>query len=66
MTRAEEYRYLATKIRVRASHEESPIMKAEWENLAKSIFGLQNSPRRAITSTFFTTRSLVFWAGSRH
>jgi hypothetical protein len=27
-------------VRVRASHEESPIMKAEWENLAKSYIRL--------------------------
>jgi hypothetical protein len=36
MTRAEEYRHLANKVRVRAAREESPILRAEWENLAES------------------------------
>ena len=36
MTRAEEYRHLAQKVRVRASREQSPVLKAEWEHLAES------------------------------
>ena len=35
MTRAEEYRHLAKKVRARAAREESPILRAEWENLAE-------------------------------
>ena len=35
MTRAEEYRHLAQKVRVRASREQSPVLKAEWEHLAE-------------------------------
>jgi hypothetical protein len=34
MTRAEEYRHLAQKVRARASREQSPVLKAEWEHLA--------------------------------
>ena len=36
MTRAEEYRHLAKKVRARAAGEESPTVRAEWENLAES------------------------------
>jgi hypothetical protein len=40
MTRAEEYRHLAKKVRVRAAEEESPIVRAEWENLAEGYVRL--------------------------
>jgi hypothetical protein len=36
MTRAEEYRHLAKKVRARAAGEDSPTVRAEWENLAES------------------------------
>jgi hypothetical protein len=36
MIRAEEYRHLAKKVFARAANEESPILRAEWENLAES------------------------------
>ena len=36
MTRAEQYRNLADEVRTRASQEASPILKAEWENLAEN------------------------------
>ena len=40
MTRAEEYRHLANKVRARAFEEESPIVRAEWETLAESYVRL--------------------------
>ena len=40
MTRAEEYRQLANKVRARAFEEESPILRAEWETLADSYVWL--------------------------
>ena len=40
MTRAEEYRHLAKKVRARAAREESPVIRAEWENLAESYIRL--------------------------
>jgi hypothetical protein len=40
MTRAEEYRHLAKKVRARATGEESPIVRAEWENLAEGYVRL--------------------------
>lgn len=40
MTRAEEYRHLAQKVRDQASREQSPLLKAEWEHLAESYVQL--------------------------
>ena len=40
MTRADEYRHLAKKVRARAAGEESPILRAEWENLAEGYVRL--------------------------
>ena len=40
MTRAEEYRHLAKRVRVRAAREESPILRAEWESLAEGYLRL--------------------------
>jgi hypothetical protein len=40
MNRAEQYRHLAADVRSRASREHNPIMKAEWENLAKTYVRL--------------------------
>jgi hypothetical protein len=40
MTRAEEYRHLAKKVRARAAGEESPAVRAEWENLAEGYVRL--------------------------
>ena len=40
MTRAEEYRHLAKKVRARARREESPVPGAEWENLAEGYIRL--------------------------
>ncbi len=40
MTRAEEYRRLAQKVRAQASREQSPLLKAGWEQLAESYVQL--------------------------
>ncbi len=40
MTRAEEYRHLAQKVRAHASREQRPVLKAEWEHLAESYIQL--------------------------
>jgi hypothetical protein len=40
MIRAAEFRHLAKTIRVRAAREESPIFRAEWDNLAESYVRL--------------------------
>ena len=40
MSRAEQYQHLAAEVRARAEQEESPILKAEWENLAETYVRL--------------------------
>ena len=40
MGRTEQYRSLATDMRARASKESSPILRAEWENLAETYVRL--------------------------
>jgi hypothetical protein len=46
MTRAEEYRHLANKVRAQAAGEESPILRAEWEILAE-CYAWRNKRRQA-------------------
>ena len=40
MSRAEQYLNLAAEVRARAEQEDSPILKAEWENLAETYVRL--------------------------
>jgi hypothetical protein len=40
MSRAEQYRHLASDVRNRAERESNPILKAEWENLAETYVRL--------------------------
>ena len=40
MTRAGQYRNLASEVRARAGKEASPILKAEWELLAENYIRL--------------------------
>jgi len=40
MSRAEQYRHLATDVLGRASRESNPILRAEWENLAETYVRL--------------------------
>ena len=40
MSRAEQYKHLATDVRNRASRESNPMLKAEWENLAETYVRL--------------------------
>lgn len=54
MTREEEYRQLANKVRARAFEEESPILRAESETLAESKFGLQSKRMKLSNSTPMT------------
>ena len=56
MTRAEEYRHLAYKVRTRAIEEESPILRAEWETLATSYIRLESKPMKLDNSTLSMIR----------
>ena len=40
MSRAEQYRHLASDVCNRAARESNPILKAEWENLAETYVRL--------------------------
>ena len=40
MDRAEQYKHLAADVRSRASRDSNPIVKAEWENLARTYVRL--------------------------
>ena len=40
MSRAEQYLNLAAEVRAKAALEDSPIIKAEWENLAETYVRL--------------------------
>jgi hypothetical protein len=66
MTRAEEYRYLATKVRARASDEESPIAKAGWENLASSYIRLAEQSEESDPIDVFYDPIIGILGGSRH
>lgn len=48
MGRVEQYWNLAADVRARASRESSPLLKAEWENLAETYVRLaeQSENRR--------------------
>jgi hypothetical protein len=40
MSRAEQYQHLAAEVRAKAEQEDSPILRAEWENLAETYVRL--------------------------
>jgi hypothetical protein len=40
MSRAEEYRSLASDVRIRAARESSALLQAQWEILAETYVGL--------------------------
>jgi len=40
MSRAEEYRSLASDVRIRAASESSALLQAQWEILAETYVGL--------------------------
>ncbi len=52
MSRAEQYLNLAAEVRARAEQEDSPILRAEWENLAETyvrLAGQSEGARNAST-----------------
>jgi hypothetical protein len=61
MSRAEQYRHLATDVRSRASRESNPILKAEWENLAETYVRLaeQSGDERGMDLTYDPIQDLL-------
>jgi hypothetical protein len=52
MSRAEQYLNLAAEVRAMAAREDSPILRAEWENLAETyvrLAGQSEGARNAST-----------------
>ena len=51
MSRAEQYQHLAAEVRAKAEQEDSPILKAEWEQLAETYVRLaeQSDEHKAAT-----------------
>ena len=46
MTKAEQYRNRAAELRTRAKNETSPLIRSEWENLAKAYIHLAEQADR--------------------
>jgi hypothetical protein len=46
MTTADQYRALAAQMRSHASHETNPILRAEWDNLARCYLRLAEQADR--------------------
>ena len=61
MDRAEQYRHLAADVRSRALREYNPIVKAEWENLARTYVRLakQADERPNIRMTYDPIREML-------
>ena len=51
MSRTEQYLNLAAEVRAKAEQEDSPILRAEWQNLAETYVRLaeQSDTQRAAT-----------------
>jgi hypothetical protein len=49
MSRAEQYMNLAAEVRAKAELEDSPIIRAEWENLAETYVRLAEQSEGAST-----------------
>ncbi|MGB7856515.1 MAG: hypothetical protein WBL48_11535 [Pseudolabrys sp.] len=47
MSRTEQYLNLAAEVRAKAEQEDSPILKAEWENLAETYVRLADQSEGA-------------------
>ena len=61
MDRAERFRHLAADVRSRALREYNPIVKAEWENLARTYVRLakQADERPNIRMTYDPIREML-------
>ena len=66
MTRAEEYRHLADRVRARALEEESLAVRAGWENLAESYIKLAEQTEGSDDLNAVNDPILGLLGGSRH
>lgn len=59
MNRAEQYMHLAAEVRAKAEHEDSPIIKAEWENLAETYVRLAEQSDASKGATYDPIQDLL-------
>ena len=59
MNRAEQYLHLAAEVRAKAEHEDSPILKAEWENLAETYVRLAEQSGASKGATYDPIQDLL-------
>ena len=53
MSRAEQYLTLAAEVRAKAEQEDSPILRAEWENLAETYVRLAEQSEGAPSASTY-------------
>jgi len=53
MSRAEQYMHLAADVRAKAELEDSPIIRAEWENLAETYVRLAEQSEGASNASTY-------------
>ena len=65
MSRAEQYLNLAAEVRARADREDSPIIKAEWENLAETYVRLAEQSGARAGATYDPIQDMLNRAQSK-
>jgi hypothetical protein len=53
MSRAEQYLTLAAEVRAKSEEEDSPIIRAEWENLAETYVRLAEQSNGHVNATTY-------------
>ena len=59
MNRTEQYLHLAAEVRARAEHEDSPVLRAEWENLAETYVRLAEQSGASRGATYDPIQDLL-------
>jgi hypothetical protein len=65
MNRAEQYLNLAAEVRAKADREDSPIIKAEWENLAETYVRLAEQSGARAGATYDPIQDMLNRAQSK-
>ena len=64
MSRAEQYMNLAAEVRAKADREDSPILKAEWEQLAETYVRLAEQSGAHKAATYDPIQDMLERAGN--
>ena len=65
MNRAEQYLNLAAEVRAKADREDSPIIKAEWDNLAETYVRLAEQSGARAGATYDPIQDMLNRAQSK-